>query len=58
MVDDIAFKFYGDTVKVQFIYESNLGLVDQPLLLPFGILIYLPDVVIEKPNNIIADVWA
>lgn len=47
MVDDIAFKFYGDEAGRTAIYNANEGLADIGLELVAGIEIIIPDW--EKP---------
>jgi phage tail protein X len=58
MVDDIAFKTYNDETMIEFILMANPGLVDQPLFLPRGIEILLPDAPIGPAKNPILDIWA
>uniref|UniRef100_Q0TV67 Phage tail protein X n=1 Tax=Hydrogenovibrio crunogenus (strain DSM 25203 / XCL-2) TaxID=317025 RepID=Q0TV67_HYDCU len=57
MLDDIAFRVYGDESMVTAILDANPGLVDQPLNLSYGISIKLPAAPEKKTSNSITSVW-
>ncbi len=57
MLDDIAFKTYGDATLITFILKANPGLVDQPLILAYGIPIQLPDAPVKPVQNTLQTVW-
>jgi len=57
MLDAIAHKTYGDAAMVAFILQANPGLVDKPLLLPYGVQILLPDAPVKPVKNALQDVW-
>lgn len=59
MIDEICHRVLGDVNQVVAVWERNPQLVDQPLPLPAGILIDLPDPQPPKTEvkQVIADVW-
>jgi len=57
MLDQIAYLVYGDESLVTEILDQNPGLVEQPLVLPHGVLIQLPDLPEQPALSAIADVW-
>jgi len=57
MLDDIAFKTYGDERQIIALLDANPGLVDQPWLLPRGLEITLPEIKQTTPVNTIVDLW-
>ncbi len=57
MLDEIAYKVYGDETLVQALYEANPGMVDQPIILPHGIEIILPEMPQTPAPTPINDVW-
>ena len=51
-VDDIAFKQYGHhRGTTELVLDANRGLADQPLSLPEGLEIDLPDLPEEEPHQ-------
>lgn len=57
MLDEIAYKIYGDETMVYQLYELNPGLVEQPLILPGKVCILLPPKKKTVKNNPIQDIW-
>jgi phage tail protein X len=57
MLDDIAFKVYQDETMINFILQANPGLVEQPLILPHGLEINLPDAPVKPVQKAIENVW-
>lgn len=57
MLDDIAFKVYQDETMVKMIMQENPGLVEMPLILPYGLEITLPDAPIKPVQKPIDDIW-
>lgn len=55
-VDLIAWKVYGDAKHTQTIYESNPHLRDQPILLPAGVVLELPEIKQEPKPTI--ELWS
>lgn len=47
VVDDIVFRHYGalNPATLRAVFEANPGLAEQPVVLPHGITITLPDIV-------------
>lgn len=57
MLDDIAFKIYHDETMITSILQANPGLVEMPLVLPYGVEIILPDAPIKPVQKAIDNVW-
>jgi len=57
MLDEIAYDVYSDETLVQALYESNPGLVNQPIILPRGIEIILPKMPQTPAPTPINDIW-
>lgn len=57
MLDDIAYKVYGDTGQIVMILNANPGLAERPLILPYGVEIQLPALPESKAKSAIASVW-
>lgn len=57
MLDLIAHKVYGDATLVSLLLDANPGLVEQPLILPFGVTILLPDLPVKKAPSAIEGIW-
>lgn len=57
MLDLIAHKVYGDATLVPMILDANPGLVEQPLILPHGVTIVLPDLPVKQVPSAINDIW-
>jgi len=55
MLDAIAYQYYGTEQAVVEILDANPGLVDQPVLLPAGVWMTLPD--IPKPEQAGVALW-
>lgn len=57
MLDEIAYKIYDDETMAYQLYELNPGLVEQPMILPRGIEIKLPEAPRPLVSNPINDIW-
>lgn len=57
MLDDIAYKTYGDSAMIEFILMANPGLVNAPLILDYGTQITLPIAPVKPVKNTLQDVW-
>ena len=58
MIDNIAFKIYGEESLIALLLNANPGLVDQPILLPAGLQIMLPDEPEKSVENEIINIWS
>ena len=59
MLDDICHRLLGDANRVVEVLELNPGLADQPIPLPAGLVIELPDPApcVQPVKDVVSDVW-
>ena len=59
MLDDICHRLLGDANRVVEVLELNPGLADQPMPLPTGVVIELPDPApcVQQVKDVVSDVW-
>ena len=59
MLDEICHRLLGDAHRVVEVLELNPGLADQPVVLPAGVVIELPEAAPaqEPVKDVVADVW-
>lgn len=59
MLDDICHRLLGDAHRVVEVLELNPGLADQPVPLPSGVVIELPESApcVQQVKDVVSDVW-
>lgn len=57
MLDDICWQHYGNEAVVQQVLEANPGIADMGAVLPSGVRLVLPDVVLAKTENVVS-LWS
>lgn len=50
-VDEIAWRFYGDTAAMAQILEANRGLADYGPLLPAGVVVTMPTITVTATKQ-------
>ncbi len=58
VLDAICYQHYGtEHGTIEAVLTANYGLADQPVILPAGIQIVLPDLVAAEPVSSAVNLW-